>query len=138
MGKSHYFVEIELLLDHLKKIEENDNYLFILDEIYRGTNTIERISASVAVLNKLANPSLVLVTTHDVELQELLADDYEMYHFRENADAKNLFSYKIRRGPCTTRNAIELLKMIGYPDDVTREAERLAGTISTQNEGIDS
>ena len=138
LGKSHYFVEIELLLEYLKKIEESDNYLFILDEIYRGTNTVERISASVAVLNSMANPNIVLVTTHDIELQELLANHYEMYHFRENADTKNLFSYKIRRGPCTTRNAIELLKMIGYPDDVTREAERLAGTISTQNEGINS
>ena len=137
-GKSNYFVEIELLLEHLKKIEVNDDYLILLDEIYRGTNTVERISASVAVLRKMANPNLVLVTTHDVELQELLADDYEMYHFRENADTTNLFSYKIRRGPCTTRNAIELLKMIGYPNDVTEEADKLARSYAAHSAGDSS
>jgi MutS-like protein len=128
-GKSYYFVEIEQLLTHLRLAKSGNNNIFLLDEIYRGTNTVERISASVAVLESLANSNLVLVTTHDIELQDLLSN-YEMFHFRENADASNLFSYKIQDGPCTTRNAIELLKILGYPREVTDRAERLTKVVS--------
>ena len=95
----------------------------------RGISCIvERISASVAVLEALARFNIVLVTTHDIELQDLLAN-YQMFHFRENADAKNLFSYKIQHGPCTTRNAIELLKIVGYPKDITDRAEQVTKLI---------
>jgi DNA mismatch repair ATPase MutS len=127
-GKSYYFVEIERLLKHVREATTSDGNIYLLDEIYRGTNTVERISASVAVLESLARSNIVLVTIHDIELQDLLAN-YQMFHFRENADARNLFSYKIRHGPCTTRNAIELLKIVGYPKDIIDRAEQVTRLI---------
>lgn len=131
-GKSYYFVEIERLLAHIQEAQASGNSIFLLDEIFRGTNTVERVSAAVAVLEKLSDANLVLVTTHDVELQDLLVE-FDMYHFRENADASNLFSYKIRVGPSTTRNAIELLKIIGYPEDVTARADEMTKVVSRLN-----
>ena len=64
--------------------------IFLLDEIFKGTNTIERISAGKAVLSALAKNNLVFVSTHDVELTDLLKDEYELYHFSEKVQEKNV------------------------------------------------
>ena len=63
-SKSYFFVEIEQLKDFIKLSENKSNYLFLIDEIFRGTNTIERLSSSTAVLDYLSKNSFVLVTTH--------------------------------------------------------------------------
>ena len=73
-GKSYFFVEIEALNNFIKLSEEKIKYLFIIDEIFRGTNTVERLAASTAVLKYLNKGNKVFVTTHDVELQERLRE----------------------------------------------------------------
>ena len=88
--------------------------------------SIERIAASTAVLHHLGGPQLVLATTHDVELQELLADDFDMYHFSDQvADGNYSFDYRIHPGPARSRNAIKLLEISGYPKSIIDEAENL-------------
>ena len=69
--------------------------LFILDEIYKGTNTLERIAASKAVLSALARDgNMVFASTHDIELADLLAEEYELYHFCEQIEQNQLhFDY---------------------------------------------
>jgi len=75
----------------------------------------------------LARRHTILVTTHDLELHELLADGYEMYHFNEKVvDGGCGFDYRIQPGPARSRNAIRLLELNGYPETITREARALA------------
>ena len=75
-----------------------------------------------------------MVTTHDLELQELLSDSYDMYHFSEQiVDGRPGFDYRIQAGPTTGRNAIHLLELRGYPESITREARRMADRLTSQS-----
>lgn len=122
--KSYYFEEVLIIkemIDNSVNIKPN---LFLLDEIFKGTNTIERISAGKAVLSTLSNNNnIVFVSTHDIELTGMLTDDYELYHFSEFVDDKNIdFDYKIKEGKLKNRNAIRILQINDYPDSVIKEA----------------
>lgn len=122
--KSYYFEEVLTIKEMIKRSYNGKQNLFLLDEIFKGTNTIERISAGKAVLSKLAsNSNIVMVSTHDIELTELLYNEYELYHFSEIVKDKNVdFDYKLKDGKLKNRNAIRILKINGYPDDLITEA----------------
>lgn len=125
MGKSYYLAEVESILRLLKESKTDYTHLFILDEIFRGTNSVERLAASLEVLNYLANnKDFILVATHDLQLCELLQEKYNNIHFREKISNDGLsFDYKLHRGVSTTRNAIALLKHVGYPDIIVENAK---------------
>ena len=126
-GQSYFFAEIRQILDFTRTEKDGRHYLFCIDEIFRGTNTIERIAASTAVLHFLGQSQIVLATTHDAELQELLADTFNMYHFSDQVvEGRYSFDYHIRPGPARSRNAIKLLEISGYPKSIIHEAESLA------------
>ena len=134
-NKSYFFVEVEELQEFLELSKSSDKYLFIIDEIFRGTNTVERLAASTAVLKYLDNNNFVLVTTHDIELQELLQKRFEMLHFSELVENNEyFFDYKIRRGPCTSGNAIKLMEIKDYPKDVITEANALVKNLLQKNQ----
>ena len=121
-GKSRYFAEMEALLSFLQIAAEGHPPIIVIDEPFSGTNTAERIAAAKAVLAALGARATVLATTHDVELQGLLADRFEAYHFREDADVDGFFDYRLRSGPCTEGNALRLLAKIGFPPEVVADA----------------
>jgi DNA mismatch repair ATPase MutS len=100
----------------------------LLDEIFKGTNSIERIAMSKSVLSYLAsNGNLVFVATHDRELAELLSDHYELYHFTEIIEAEQIvFDYKMKAGVLKTTNAIRILELNYFPTEIVDEAIRLA------------
>ena len=78
-----------------------------------------------AVLSHLnRGPHIVLVSTHDIELAELLdSDGYELHHFREEVvDGQLVFDYQLHTGPLTTRNAIRILELYDYPPELIAEA----------------
>jgi DNA mismatch repair ATPase MutS len=126
-GESFYAVEVARIQEMIQDAASDHLHLFLLDEIFRGTNTLERISAAAAVLHHLGMAHLAMVTTHDLELQELLADGYDMHHFSEQiVDGRHGFNYHIQSGPTTGRNAIRLLELNGYPDSIIREARKMA------------
>ncbi|NGP90228.1 MutS-related protein [Fodinibius halophilus] len=134
-GKSFYLGEV----DRVKKLIDlatNSEYrnLFLLDEIFRGTNTIERISASLEVLKWLRNKSnFVLASTHDLELVDLLGKDYEFYHFTETVRGETMnFDYKIKEGYSSTRNAIKLLAINKYPEEIVTNALEMAEILEEQ------
>lgn len=129
-GKSYFFVEIEQILEFIRLSSGKDRHLFLIDEIFRGTSTVERLSAASAVLRQLAQKNCVMVTTHDIELQEMLEDTYRMFHFSERiADEKLFFDYKIQAGPCRSGNAIKLLSLMGYPEEVIAKARACVETL---------
>jgi DNA mismatch repair ATPase MutS len=99
--------------------------LCILDEIFRGTNTVERIAASAEVLRWLsAHGALVLAATHDDALTAILSETYRNHHFGETIDSSGMvFDYLLKEGPATTRNAIELLRILGYPEELVAAAK---------------
>ena len=132
-NKSYYYKEIEDILNFIHLAHNSQNYIFLIDEIFRGTNTIERLSSATAVLEYLNKKNICLVTTHDIELQELLDGQYEMYHFKEQIKGKShFFNYHIKPGPCHSGNAIRLLELIGYPNDIVQKAFYLSSEIASK------
>ena len=123
-GKSYYLAEVESVAALVHAKADGAQYLFLLDEIFRGTNTTERVAAGFAVLSYLDRGSdIVVVATHDIELIDLLGDRYATRHFREQiADGQMTFDYRIHDGPSSSRNAIALLEVVQLPADLVAEA----------------
>jgi DNA mismatch repair ATPase MutS len=123
-GKSYYLAEVESVRALVQAKAGGQQHLFLLDEIFRGTNTTERVAAAAAVLAYLnRGTDLVIVATHDIEVLDLLGDTYAAHHFREEiADGAVSFDYRIHGGPSSTRNAIALLEVMEYPAALVADA----------------
>lgn len=123
-GKSYYMAEAESLLRIINAFNSELPVFCPIDEIFRGTNPIERVSASAEILNYINDKkSISIVATHDRELTEILRNNYEFYYFSEKVDSKGLsFDYKIKKGVSKTRNAIKLLEHIGYPREIIKRS----------------
>ncbi|HET6587326.1 MAG TPA: hypothetical protein VFG67_06085 [Oleiagrimonas sp.] len=130
-GKSHYFAEVERIKSFFDTVDREHFSLLIIDELFSGTNTVERIAIARSVLETLAGNAIVLTTTHDVELQTTLKAHYDCCHFQEDPDVDGYFDYRLRQGPTRARNAIRLLAEMGFPPSVTAKAMALAVTTST-------
>ncbi len=126
--KSYYFEEVLTIKSMIDESENETPGLFLLDEIFKGTNTIERISAGKAVLSSLnKNNNIVFVSTHDIELADLLKNEFALYHFSEKVNHKTVdFDYKIKDGKLTNRNAIRILQINNYPENVIEEAYKIS------------
>jgi len=126
--ESYYIVEIKSLKRILDQTDGLEPVLCFIDEVLRGTNTVERIAASTQILKSLNNKRcLCFAATHDIELTNLLEKEYHNYHFQEEIHDKDiLFNYVLYKGRANTRNAIKLLQMLGYPENIIREAEKMA------------
>ena len=127
-NESYYIVEIKSLKRILNHVNEDVPMLCFVDEVLRGTNTVERIAASAQILKSLAKEGVIcFAATHDIELTHLLENCYDNYHFQETImDEDILFDYCLQKGRAVSRNAIKLLRLIGYEDRITDEAEKMA------------
>jgi len=125
-GKSYYLDEILALRRLLKPEAEAAAHLYLLDELFRGTNSAERIAASLEVLLYLGKrKGCTIVSTHDLEITERIGCGYSNFHFEEKVGDDGLvFNYKLLPGSSTTRNAIQLLRYVGYPPEIIEAAER--------------
>ena len=136
-GDSYYMVEIKALKRIMDAVSTSDYPLLcFVDEVLRGTNTVERIAASSQILKYLAEKRVYcFAATHDVELTYLLEKEYDNYHFKEEIDGKDIvFSYRLLSGRTETRNAIKLLNQIGFDASVVEQAEMLAGRFLETNQ----
>jgi len=122
--RSYYFEEVLTIKEMIDKSATEYQNLFLLDEIFKGTNTVERISAGKAVLSSLTKEDhIVFVSTHDIELADLLKNEYDLYHFSEMVDHKTVdFDYKLKDGKLKNRNAIRILQINDYPESIITEA----------------
>lgn len=116
-GVSYFYAEtlrLKAILD-----QAGPNTIYLIDEMFRGTNNRERLAGSQAVAAALvATKSLGFITTHDLELTHLEERQPEVgnYHFADDLDASGLrFSYRIHDGPCPTTNALKIMKSLGLP-----------------------
>jgi DNA mismatch repair ATPase MutS len=127
-NESYFIVEIK----SLKRILDNSRgkypILCFVDEVLRGTNTLERIAASSRILASLTKEkALCFAATHDIELTYILEKHFSNYHFRERIEGDQvLFDYKLYKGRAVTKNAIKLLKLLGYSNSIIKEAEAVA------------
>ncbi len=125
-GDSYFITEIKSLKRILDKVQETVCTCFV-DEILKGTNTIERIAASAAVLKYLHNMDCLCITaSHDIELTHILKSEYDNYHFREHITDDGIhFDYKLKQGPSQTRNAIKLLYYMNFDSQIVEDAETM-------------
>ena len=123
--ESYYIVEIKSLKRILDSAKEETPLLCIVDEVLRGTNTIERIAASSEILASLCLPHVLsFAATHDIELTYMLEEYYTNYHFEEEVKEDDVkFNYLLKKGRVTTRNAIQLLKMTGYDASIVEASK---------------
>ncbi len=112
-------MEAEAIQRMLESKDSNLPSLVAIDEIFKGTNPVERLAAATEILNELSQANtLTVVATHDLQiLPDLIMYDY--YYFTENVTKHSLdFDYKLHNGISPTRNAVKLLEYIKYPDDI--------------------
>lgn len=122
-GLSYFYAEVKRLKALLSAAEQEDGppVMFLIDEIFRGTNSRERLIGGRAYIRALSRrPAVGLIATHDLELVKL-ADEIAgatNFHFREEVrDGKMVFDYQLRPGPCPTTNALHIMRLEGLPAD---------------------
>ena len=120
-GLSYFYAEVKRLQALLAATEAGDELpvLFLIDEIFRGTNSRERLIGSRSYIRSLSQlRTMGLIATHDLELIKL-ADEIKgvtNYHFREEVfDSRMVFDYRLRPGPCPTTNALKIMRLEGLP-----------------------
>lgn len=117
-GKSYFMKEAEAIHRMLAVKKSDYNTLFLIDEIFKGTNPVERLAASIEILNRLSKDHHVIVTTHDIGILAQL-EGYKQYHFEHLiTKTKMSFDYKLKEGVTEVKNAIKLMEYINYPKDV--------------------
>lgn len=132
--KSYYLEEV-LTIKHMIDVSSSVGVnLFILDEIFKGTNTVERIAAVKAVLSYLQkSTNIVFVSTHDIELADLLKKEYDLYHFSEEVREHTIdFDYKLKTGKLKNKNAIRVLELNNYPKIVIDEAIKISEDLNVE------
>jgi DNA mismatch repair ATPase MutS len=97
---------------------ENKPLLFLIDEIFRGTNSDDRTEGALTVLKKLSRPYICgMMTTHDYAMIDKTEKDFKnirYYHFSETyTDTGITFDYKLAQGISRQSNAKYLMKLVG-------------------------
>lgn len=120
-GLSFFYAEVKrlkMILDWTYNRTEPP-VLFLIDEIFRGTNNRERLIGSRAYITALSQShGFGLVSTHDLELTDLekVIPSLLNLHFQETVSAGALqFDYHLRPGPCPTTNALRIMQLEGLP-----------------------
>ena len=122
-GFSYFYAEVRRLKSLLDSAK-NGRVLYLIDEIFRGTNNRERQIGSRAVIQALAQTpgSQGFISTHDLELtslEEVLPRVVNL-HFREHiVEGRMAFTYRLQLGASPTTNALRIMQIEGLPvDDV--------------------
>lgn len=120
-GFSFFYAEVRRLSQLLSALQDEGErpLLFLIDEIFRGTNNRERLIGSRAYIQALAQSSgLGAIATHDLELVQLAETSTKLInvHFRDDVvDGRMVFDYKLHSGPCPTTNALKIMQLAGLP-----------------------
>ena len=115
---STFYAELKKLKTIIDKVNNNERVFILLDEILRGTNSMDRHTGSVALVRQLIKHNASgIIATHDVELARM-REDYPAnilnHHFDVQVNNDELyFDYQLKEGICTSMNASILMKKIG-------------------------
>ena len=138
LKESYYMAEIKAIKRILDAAKKEDIVVSMVDEVLRGTNTIERIAASTQILKGMSGGNIMcLAATHDVELTKTLEKEYDNYHFEESlVKGDVLFSYKLKQGRAQSSNAIDLLANLGYDNKLIDNARKMVTYFEEKGEWI--
>ena len=138
LKESYYMAEIKAIKRILDASEREEMIVCMVDEVLRGTNTIERIAASTQILKAMSGRNIMcLAATHDAELTKTLEKDYDNFHFEESlVQGDVLFSYKLKPGRAKSSNAIDLLQNLGYDSKLIDEARSMVAYFEEKGEWI--
>jgi hypothetical protein len=115
---STFYAELKKLKNIIEAVNEKEKVFILLDEILRGTNSLDRHTGSIALIKQLIREQAVaVIATHDIELAQLaqaFPASVSNYHFDVQVSNNELyFDYKLKNGICTSMNASILMKKIG-------------------------
>jgi len=118
-GFSYFYAEVrrlKQLLDALNTPQDGP-VLWLIDEIFRGTNNRERFLGSKAYIETLLEKKGAgLISTHDLELTQVAPERIQNFHFREQIVGQDMhFDYLLQMGPCPTTNALKIMALEGLP-----------------------
>ncbi len=123
-ASSYFFREISEIKTIIEQSKDSVHSIILLDELFKGTNTRERIASAKGVLNYLGkSKNQVLVSTHDIELTQLLDENYELFYFSESISNGTIhFDYQLKKGIPSHGNAIRILELNDFPKEIIHEA----------------
>jgi MutS domain V/MutS domain III len=115
---STFYAELKKLKTIIEKVNRNEKVFILLDEILRGTNSLDRHTGSAALIKQLIKHNAAcIIATHDVELAKMkdaYPDNILNYHFDVQVSNDELyFDYQLKEGICRSLNASILMKKIG-------------------------
>lgn len=121
-GISTFYAELLRIKDMVEESKRRNPMIALIDEIYKGTNSGDRITGARETVKRLAKPwTMALLTTHDFELCDLEKEpgvEAVNLHFTETYEGDRiLFDYKIHPGRCRTTNAWHLLRLAGIVEE---------------------
>jgi hypothetical protein len=117
-GRSRFYAEITRVRELADIARGNVPLLFLLDELFHGTNSHDRLAGATGVLRDLiANGAIGLITTHDMALAamtESLGGAAVNVHFEDWFEGGEIrFDYRLKPGPVTRSNALALMRAVG-------------------------
>lgn len=116
-GISSFYAELNRIEKMLKLIENNQNIYFLLDEMFKGTNSEDRHKGGFSLINQLSKlKTSGIIATHDIELAKLSENKKLVANYSFNSEMINdsmIFNYKLHNGICYDFNASELMKKSG-------------------------
>jgi len=126
-SSSYFFQEINEIKTIIHATQNEACSIVLIDELFKGTNTLERVAAAKSILSYLNKQNCqIFVSTHDLELTTMLQEEFELYYFSETVTETSIdFDYKIKLGVPERGNAIRILQLNAYPESIVQEANQL-------------
>ena len=115
-GISYFNAELLRLKQLIASLDPNIPSLIILDEILKGTNSLDKLNGSRLFLEYISKRNVTgVIATHDLELSKLEDENPQRFHnysFEIELGTNVTYTYKIGRGVAKNQNATFLLKQI--------------------------
>ncbi len=117
-GRSRFYAEISRIRTFVDAAAASPPLLFLLDELFHGTNSHDRVLGAAGVLRTLLDRRAIgLITTHDLAVTRVvdsLAPRAANVHFEDRFEGGDiLFDYRMKPGPVTHSNAVALMRAVG-------------------------
>lgn len=127
VGDSYFITESKTILRMIESLEKSGFHFFFIDELFKGTNTIERIGSGLGIVRWLSrHDCLYMISSHDIELVAASGAVNDNYHFDSRyVDGEIVFDYQIMQGAAVTKNAVNTLKSLHFPSEITQTSQEL-------------
>jgi hypothetical protein len=126
-GESLYISELRRARELLEESDSGWRALYLIDEIFRGTNYLESVAAAASLLNRLADQGTVIASSHNLILGALLGNKFVSQHVAVDETTRQM---EIRPGVLVETNGLSLLKSQGFGVGIEADAARVFDWLS--------